>query len=78
LGRGAFRRHGRIRGACFIEIEQTEGGFSGIVFHGVMGQLEIFSTVTANSCVVIFVTVVVAVVLVVDVVVALVSPLAAT
>ena len=36
-----------------IEIEQTEGGFSGIVFHGLMRQSEslvMFSTVSREFC----------------------------
>ena len=68
----AFGRHGaRVGGAgCIVEIEQTEGGFSGIVFHGLMRQcdlLVIFSTVTAD-CWVVNLVVVVVVVVVVEVV----------
>ena len=51
FGGCAFGWHSRVSGGCMIEIEQTEGGFSGIVFHGVMRQcdlLVIFSTVTAG------------------------------
>lgn len=67
VGGCAFRRHGS---GCMIKIEQTEGGFSGIVFHGLMRQcdlLVIFSTVTAY-CWVVNLVVVVVVVVVVEVV----------
>ncbi len=45
---------------CFCEVEQTEGGFCCIVFHGVRGQrdvVRIVSTVAATWLVVIVVVV---------------------
>lgn len=50
LGGSTFGRYGRKMVGCFCEIEQTEGSFCCIVFHGVRGQREVvkcLSTVAA-------------------------------
>lgn len=51
LGGCTFGWYGRKMVGCFCEVEQTEGGFCCIVFHGVRGQREVLkflSTVAAT------------------------------
>lgn len=60
LGGRTFGWYGRKMVGRFSEIEQTEGGFCCIVFHGVRGRREVFrmlSTV-ATTCFVVIVVVV--------------------
>ena len=47
VGGCAFRRHGS---GCMIKIEQTEGGFSGIVFHGLMRQCDFAGDIFHRHC----------------------------